>query len=80
MEQNLLQLDNRIVVVSGAGGGGLGTTVTRMAARAGATISELSAALRPSAAPVEIAPLPVSRDEDLVRIPFIELCSSQRTA
>lgn len=38
MEQDLLQLDGRIVVVSGAGGGGLGTTVTRMAARAGATV------------------------------------------
>jgi NAD(P)-dependent dehydrogenase (short-subunit alcohol dehydrogenase family) len=42
MEQNLLQLDNRIVVVSGAGGGGLGTTVTRMAARAGATVIGVS--------------------------------------
>ena len=42
MEQNLLQLDNRIVVVAGAGGGGLGTTVTRMAARAGATVIGVS--------------------------------------
>jgi NAD(P)-dependent dehydrogenase (short-subunit alcohol dehydrogenase family) len=42
MSQNLLQLDDRIVVVSGAGGGGLGTTVTRMAARAGATVLGVS--------------------------------------
>lgn len=42
MQQNLLQLDNRIIVVAGAGGGGLGTTVTRMAARAGATVIGVS--------------------------------------
>ncbi len=42
MHQNLLQLENRIVVVAGAGGGGLGTTVTRMAARAGATVIGVS--------------------------------------
>ena len=32
-----ITLDGRIVVVSGAGGGGIGTTVTRLAAEAGAT-------------------------------------------
>src|SRR5690606_29324200 len=42
MTQNLLQLDGRVVVVAGAGGGGLGTTVTRMAARAGATVIGVS--------------------------------------
>lgn len=42
MNQNPLQLDGRIVVVSGAGGGGLGTAVTRMAARAGATVIGVS--------------------------------------
>lgn len=42
MAQNLLQLDNRIVVVAGAGGGSLGTTVTRMAAQAGATVIGVS--------------------------------------
>jgi len=42
MQQNLLQLDNRIVVVAGAGGGGLGTAVTRMVARAGATVIGVS--------------------------------------
>ncbi len=42
MAQDLLQLNNRIVVVAGAGGGGLGTTVTRMAARAGATVIGVS--------------------------------------
>ncbi len=42
MAQNLLQLDGRIVIVSGAGGGGLGTTVTRMAAGAGATVIGVS--------------------------------------
>lgn len=38
----LLNLDGRIVVVSGAGGGGIGTTVTRMAAEAGATVVAVS--------------------------------------
>lgn len=42
MSQNLLQLDGRIVVVAGAGGGGLGTAVTRMAARAGAIVIGVS--------------------------------------
>lgn len=37
-----LSLDGRIVVVSGAGGGGIGTTVTRMAAEAGATVVAVS--------------------------------------
>ena len=36
--EGLLGLDGRIVVVSGAGGGGIGTTVTAMAAEAGATV------------------------------------------
>jgi NAD(P)-dependent dehydrogenase (short-subunit alcohol dehydrogenase family) len=42
MEQNLLKLDERIVVVVGATGGGIGTTVTQMAARAGATVIAVS--------------------------------------
>ncbi len=36
--EDLLRLTGRVVVVSGAGGGGIGTTVTRMAAEAGATV------------------------------------------
>lgn len=39
---NLLNLDGRIVIVSGAGGGGIGTTVTRMVAEAGATVVAVS--------------------------------------
>jgi NAD(P)-dependent dehydrogenase (short-subunit alcohol dehydrogenase family) len=39
---DLLKLDGRIVVVSGAGGGGIGTTVTRMVAQAGATVVAVS--------------------------------------
>lgn len=39
---SFLRLDDRIVVVSGAGGGGIGTTVTGMAARAGATVIAVS--------------------------------------
>ncbi len=39
---DLLRLDGRIVVVSGAGGGGIGTTVTRMAAEVGATVVAVS--------------------------------------
>jgi 3-oxoacyl-[acyl-carrier protein] reductase len=42
MEQDLLNLDGRIVVVSGAAGGGIGTTVTSMVARAGATVIAVS--------------------------------------
>jgi NAD(P)-dependent dehydrogenase (short-subunit alcohol dehydrogenase family) len=42
MEPNLLKLDGRIVVVAGAAGGGIGTTVTRMVARAGATVIAVS--------------------------------------
>lgn len=37
-----LNLDGRVVVVSGAGGGGIGTTVTQMAAEAGATVVAVS--------------------------------------
>jgi NAD(P)-dependent dehydrogenase (short-subunit alcohol dehydrogenase family) len=39
---DLMRLDGRVVVVSGAGGGGIGTTVTRMAAEAGATVVAVS--------------------------------------
>lgn len=37
-----LRLDDRIVVVSGAGGGGIGTTVSRLAAESGATVVAVS--------------------------------------
>jgi NAD(P)-dependent dehydrogenase (short-subunit alcohol dehydrogenase family) len=37
-----IDLSGRIVVVSGAGGGGIGTTVTRQAAEAGATVVAVS--------------------------------------
>lgn len=37
-----LSLDGRVVVVSGAGGGGIGTTITRLAAEAGATVVAVS--------------------------------------
>ena len=40
--EDLLRLDGRIVVVSGAGGGGIGTTITAMTARAGATVIAVS--------------------------------------
>ena len=42
MEQDLLSLDGRVVVVSGAAGGGIGTTVTCLVARAGATVIAVS--------------------------------------
>ena len=38
----MLSLNGRVVVVSGAGGGGIGTTVTRMAAEVGATVVAVS--------------------------------------
>jgi len=40
--KDFLRLDGRVIVVSGAGGGGIGTTVTRMAAEAGATVIAVS--------------------------------------
>ena len=42
MAQNLLKFDGRIVVVTGAAGGGIGTSVTRMLAEAGATVVAVS--------------------------------------
>ncbi|MCW2517145.1 MAG: dehydrogenase, short-chain alcohol dehydrogenase like protein [Mycobacterium sp.] len=39
---DLLRLDGRVIVVSGAGGGGIGTTVTAMAAEVGATVIAVS--------------------------------------
>ncbi|HEY0225925.1 MAG TPA: SDR family oxidoreductase [Mycobacterium sp.] len=42
MRSDLLGLDGRIVVVAGAAGGGIGTTITRMVAEAGATVIAVS--------------------------------------
>lgn len=42
MNQNQQPLSGQIIVVAGAGGGGLGTTVTRQAAEAGATVIGVS--------------------------------------
>jgi 3-oxoacyl-[acyl-carrier protein] reductase len=42
MERDLLSLAGRIVVVAGAAGGGIGTTVTRAVAQAGATVVAVS--------------------------------------
>jgi NAD(P)-dependent dehydrogenase (short-subunit alcohol dehydrogenase family) len=42
MTQDLLNLEGRIVIVSGAAGGGIGTTVTQMLAEAGATVIAVS--------------------------------------
>jgi 3-oxoacyl-[acyl-carrier protein] reductase len=42
MAHNLLNLDDRVVVVAGAAGGGIGTTVTRMVAESGATVIAVS--------------------------------------
>jgi NAD(P)-dependent dehydrogenase (short-subunit alcohol dehydrogenase family) len=42
MEQKLLKLDGRIVVVTGAAGGGIGTSTTRMLAEVGATVIAVS--------------------------------------
>jgi 3-oxoacyl-[acyl-carrier protein] reductase len=40
--ENLLDLQGRVVIVAGAAGGGIGTTVTRMVAEAGATVIAVS--------------------------------------
>jgi NAD(P)-dependent dehydrogenase (short-subunit alcohol dehydrogenase family) len=42
MEHDFLGLDGRVVIVSGAAGGGIGTSVMSMAARAGATVIAVS--------------------------------------
>ena len=42
MGENLLDLRGRVVIVSGAAGGGIGTTVARMVAEAGATVIAVS--------------------------------------
>jgi NAD(P)-dependent dehydrogenase (short-subunit alcohol dehydrogenase family) len=42
MDRNLLKLDGRIIVVSGAAGGGIGTSTTRMLAEVGATVIAVS--------------------------------------
>lgn len=42
MSLDPFRLDGRIVVVAGAGGGGIGTTVTRLVAQAGATVVAVS--------------------------------------
>jgi 3-oxoacyl-[acyl-carrier protein] reductase len=42
MQQDLLRLDDRVVIVAGAAGGGIGTTVVQQVARAGATVIAVS--------------------------------------
>ena len=42
MQRDLLRFDDRIVVVAGAAGGGIGTTVVQQVARAGATVIAVS--------------------------------------
>jgi NAD(P)-dependent dehydrogenase (short-subunit alcohol dehydrogenase family) len=42
MVQDLLKLEGRIIVVTGAAGGGIGTSATRMLAEAGATVVAVS--------------------------------------
>ncbi len=42
MSNDFLDLTGRIVIVSGAAGGGIGTSVTRMVAQAGATVIAVS--------------------------------------
>ncbi|MFW0796695.1 SDR family oxidoreductase [Gordonia sp. CPCC 205515] len=42
MENNIVDLSGRTVIVAGAAGGGIGTTVTRMVAEAGATVVAVS--------------------------------------
>ena len=42
MEKQLINLDGRVVVVTGAAGGGIGTHATRMLAEAGATVVAVS--------------------------------------
>ncbi len=60
--ESRLSLDGRVVIVSGAGGGGIGTAVTTMAAEAGATVIAVSRSktnLDEHIAPLEQRGLPV---------------------
>ena len=62
MQENPLKLDGRIVIVAGAAGGGIGTTVASMVARAGATVIAVSrskANLDKHIAPLAAEGLPV---------------------
>lgn len=62
MEHDFLGLAGRVVIVSGAGGGGIGTSVTSMVARAGATVIAVSRSpenLEKHAAPLAADGLPV---------------------
>jgi NAD(P)-dependent dehydrogenase (short-subunit alcohol dehydrogenase family) len=78
MTQDLLGLDGRIVIVSGAAGGGIGTTVTSMVARAGATVIAVSRSqenLDKHIAPLAAEGLPVvpvaadaSEDDDIAMV------------
>jgi NAD(P)-dependent dehydrogenase (short-subunit alcohol dehydrogenase family) len=65
MGQNLIQLDDRIVIVTGAAGGGIGTSVTRMLADAGATVVAVSRS--PEKIEKNIAPL-VARGLSIVPV------------
>ena len=68
---DLLRLDGRIVVVAGAGGGGIGTTVTRMAAEEGATVVAVSRSagnLDEHIAPHTSAPIQLDRKPDLKQV------------
>ena len=64
--QNLIGLDGKVVIISGAGGGGMGTAATRLIAEAGATV----VAVDRSAESLEkhVAPL---RAEGLAVVPFV---------
>ena len=42
MSRDFFGLNGRIVIVSGAGGGGIGTSVTKLVAEAGATVIAVS--------------------------------------
>lgn len=62
MSNEFFGLDGRIVIVSGAGGGGIGTSVTETIARAGATVIAVSRSeenLNKHIAPLAAAGLPV---------------------
>src|SRR5262249_47716211 len=73
-----LSLDGRVVIVAGAGGGGIGTAVTSLAARAGATVIAVSrspenldkhvAPLAADGPPVVPVAADVSTDEGIVTV------------
>lgn len=65
MQENFLGLDEKVIIVAGAAGGGIGTAVTRLAAAAGATVIAVDSSAEKIAR--DLAPL-VSAGQKIVPV------------